>query len=288
MKWLFIAAASALSLAVTTPASTAPDPLTGPSSSWQSAPYGQRLAQNDQQQQKQLRKKQKNRVVPHTQQQKLPLQLQQKPKNKAIRNNTQQQRQLHKMPKNKALGNNQQQKLQLQQKPKDKAIGNNTQQQRQLHKMPKNKALGNNQQQKLQLEQKPKDKAIGNNLPQQKLQLQQTQRFGWDHYQPGQRPPDWKQHQNFDRGAWQRNEQARRRYHWNSYQQPQGWHYRRWTYGMTLPSLFWGRPYWINSYWDYGLPNPPYGYVWVRYGNDALLVNVENGDILRVIYALYD
>ena len=24
-----------------------------------------------------------------------------------------------------------------------------------------------------------------------------------------------------------------------------------------------------DNYWDFGLPDPPYGYVWVRYGDDA-------------------
>jgi Ni/Co efflux regulator RcnB len=33
-----------------------------------------------------------------------------------------------------------------------------------------------------------------------------------------------------------------------------------------------------------GLPPPPYGYRWVRYGPDALLVNICDGRILDVIY----
>jgi Ni/Co efflux regulator RcnB len=36
-----------------------------------------------------------------------------------------------------------------------------------------------------------------------------------------------------------------------------------------------------------GLIDPPYGYVWVRYGPDALLVNVENGLILSVMYGVF-
>lgn len=56
---------------------------------------------------------------------------------------------------------------------------------------------------------------------------------------------------------------------------------------MILPRLFWGRQYWIDSYWQFGLANPPYGYVWVRYSNDALLVNVATGRILSVEYDLF-
>jgi Ni/Co efflux regulator RcnB len=35
------------------------------------------------------------------------------------------------------------------------------------------------------------------------------------------------------------------------------------------------------------LPDPPYGYVWVRYGPDAMLVAVDNGQILSVVYGLF-
>ena len=33
--------------------------------------------------------------------------------------------------------------------------------------------------------------------------------------------------------------------------------------------------------------DPPYGYVWVRYGDDALLVDVDTGEILRVVYGVF-
>ena len=56
---------------------------------------------------------------------------------------------------------------------------------------------------------------------------------------------------------------------------------------MILPSIFWARRYWINDYWQFGLQNPPYGYVWVRYGRDAMLVDVYDGRILRVVYGLF-
>ncbi|MBU6445112.1 MAG: RcnB family protein [Alphaproteobacteria bacterium] len=120
-------------------------------------------------------------------------------------------------------------------------------------------------------------------------QIQQHQRYDWRQYQPGHRPADVNRYRrNFDRNQWQRNYRAERRFHWGSYHRPTGWFYRRWAFGMILPSLFWTRDYWINSYWSYDLPAPPYGYVWVRYGDDALLVDVETGYILRVIYGVFD
>jgi hypothetical protein len=111
-------------------------------------------------------------------------------------------------------------------------------------------------------------------------------RYDWNHYRIGHRPEGWREHQ-FDRHAWERNFYAHRRFHWHAYVRPRGWYYRRWTYGMTFPRAFWARNYWINDYGAFGLENPPYGYVWVRYGSDAVLVNVEDGRILRVVYNLY-
>ena len=117
---------------------------------------------------------------------------------------------------------------------------------------------------------------------------QQGGRYDWNSYQPGHRPPQWQQyHQNFDPRPYQWNRNARRRYHWQPYNQPPGWHYQRWAYGQVLPSPFWVRAYWINSYYDFGLGDPPYGFVWVRYGDDALLVDVESGQILSVEYGVF-
>lgn len=118
--------------------------------------------------------------------------------------------------------------------------------------------------------------------------IDRRNRHDWDRYRPGHRPPAWeRQHRHFNPGHWQRNYHADRRYRWGHYRRPPGWYYRRWVYGATLPTIFWGRDYWINSYWNYGLIDPPYGYVWVRYGGDAILVNVHTGVVLRVVYDVF-
>lgn len=116
----------------------------------------------------------------------------------------------------------------------------------------------------------------------------QSRRYDWNAYQPGHRPPQWEQfHQNFDPRPYEANRYAEHRYHWEAYREPRGWYYRRWSYGEVFPVAFWTQEYWIVSYWQFGLLNPPYGYVWVRYGPDALLVDVENGQILGVVYAVF-
>ena len=40
-------------------------------------------------------------------------------------------------------------------------------------------------------------------------------------------------------------------------------------------------------YGYYGLPYPPPGTVWVRYGDDALLIDQYTGEIVEVIYGLF-
>ena len=145
------------------------------------------------------------------------------------------------------------------------------------------------QQQQNQQRQQFQQRQLQQNQQRQQIQQrrQQPRRFDWSKYRPGQRPPDWQAHRNFDGQAWMRNYNAERRYRWQSYRRPSGWYYRRWVFGTILPMMFWTQQYWITDYWQFGLPNAPYGYVWVRYGNDALLVNVQTGYILQVRYGLF-
>lgn len=91
---------------------------------------------------------------------------------------------------------------------------------------------------------------------------------------------------NFNR----RNVTASRHYRWRgrSWNWPSGYHYQRWNFGMTLPSIFWSNNYWISDYSDYGLGAPPFGTVWVRYNDDAILIDRDTGEILEVVYDQFD
>lgn len=81
------------------------------------------------------------------------------------------------------------------------------------------------------------------------------------------------------------NANAARRYHYSqAWNAPSGWHYQRYAYGQHMPSLFYGQNYWIVNFGGFGLYAPPEGYRWVRYGNDAVLVDVSSGEIIRVEY----
>jgi Ni/Co efflux regulator RcnB len=91
---------------------------------------------------------------------------------------------------------------------------------------------------------------------------------------------------NFNR----RNVTASHHYHYRggAYHGPSGYSYHRYSYGDMLPSIYFSQDYWINDYSDYGLAYPPPGCVWVRYGDDAILIEQDNGQILEVVYDQFD
>jgi hypothetical protein len=68
---------------------------------------------------------------------------------------------------------------------------------------------------------------------------------------------------------------------------PGGWGYRRWAVGQVLPGLFLSQSYFIGNWAAYGLGPPPPGLEWVRYGPDALLVNVYTGQVVDTVYGVF-
>ncbi|HXQ09766.1 MAG TPA: RcnB family protein [Caulobacteraceae bacterium] len=79
------------------------------------------------------------------------------------------------------------------------------------------------------------------------------------------------------------------RFHWREgfWRGPPGWYYHTWFYGQILPWGWFAPDWWINDYWDYDLPVPPYGYEWVRNGPDALLVNINSGFVAEVVPGIF-
>jgi Ni/Co efflux regulator RcnB len=80
---------------------------------------------------------------------------------------------------------------------------------------------------------------------------------------------------------------ASHRFHAPGYRRPSGWYAHRWSFGEFLPAAFWARDYWLIDFADYDLPPPPYGAVWVRVGNDALLIDQDSGEIITVEYGVF-
>ncbi|MDH7640408.1 RcnB family protein [Sphingomonas oryzagri] len=126
---------------------------------------------------------------------------------------------------------------------------------------------------------------------------------GWDRGGDGR--PDWNGGSSRGRGGWNDNRGSwnsgwrnDRRYDWHSwrsshrdtyrvgrYRPPSGygWGYRRWGIGVSIDPVFFAQDYWISDPDYYRLP-PAYGsYRWVRYYNDALLIDIYSGVVVDEI-----
>lgn len=68
-----------------------------------------------------------------------------------------------------------------------------------------------------------------------------------------------------------------------AYVGPRGFRYRPLWVGYRFPaSAYYGSRYWLSAD-DYYLPQPRYGYQrWIRYGDDALLVDIRSGNVIAV------
>ncbi len=101
----------------------------------------------------------------------------------------------------------------------------------------------------------------------------------WDHR-------GWRNDNRYD---WYRYRAANRHiYRPGRYYAPyNNYRYSRIGIGFRLGSLFYSNRYWINDPWHYRLP-PAYGpYRWVRYYDDALLVDIYSGQVVDVIHDFF-
>ena len=109
---------------------------------------------------------------------------------------------------------------------------------------------------------------------------------------------NWSRHDNDRR--WSRDWRKDRRYDWSHYRNrygsvyrlgryydPYGWGYRRWSIGYNISPIYYRSNYWLDDPWMYRLP-PAYGpYRWIRYYDDALLVNIYNGMVIDVVHNFF-
>lgn len=135
-------------------------------------------------------------------------------------------------------------------------------------------------------------------------------RRDWDRNNDGRRDwdrndnrrPDWNRGNDWNRGRdfrnWDRSWRNNNRYDWQRYRSsnryayrlpryyaPGGWNYgyRRFSIGAYLFSGLFAQNYWIDDPWQYRLPPAYWPYQWVRYYNDALLVDTRSGYVVDSI-----
>jgi Ni/Co efflux regulator RcnB len=92
---------------------------------------------------------------------------------------------------------------------------------------------------------------------------------------------DWRNDRRYD---WRRYRDSHRSiFHIGIYYDPFGYNsYRPFNIGYRLYPSYYGQQYWIDP-GLYQLPYPPPGTVWVRYWDDALLVDMYSGEVVDVI-----
>jgi hypothetical protein len=103
--------------------------------------------------------------------------------------------------------------------------------------------------------------------------------------------------------SWNRDWRRDQRYNWQSYRSANrsfyrlpryespygyGYGYQRFGIGVYLDSQLFGQNYWIDDPYEYRLPEAYPPYHWVRYYNDALLVDEETGYVVDTIYDIFD
>jgi Ni/Co efflux regulator RcnB len=142
-----------------------------------------------------------------------------------------------------------------------------------------------------------------NNVVVQQQYQQQYQQRTWnrDAYRQGQ----YGQQQYYRNGGtryagnWNRDWRNDRRYDWRRYRDshrsvfhlglyidPFGYGYQPFSIGYRLPPVYFGQQYWIDPAL-YGLPYPPPGTQWVRYWNDALLIDMYTGEVVDSIQGFF-
>lgn len=90
-----------------------------------------------------------------------------------------------------------------------------------------------------------------------------------------------------DISSMRRNMQAPKHFRNGNYNAPQGYQYRHWSYGERLPRSYYVSNYWIGDFMMFGLFAPPSDLVWVRVGDDALLIDRDTGEIVQVRYGVF-
>jgi hypothetical protein len=129
---------------------------------------------------------------------------------------------------------------------------------------------------------------VVSNVPREGTQPPQRATRQWSGRNQGQWNGKWN-------GNWRNdhryNWQDRRRHHRSLFRlgvyfDPFGWGYQRYSIGWRLWPNYYSSNYWFNPT-QYGLPYAPPGYQWVRYYDDALLVDTWSGQVVDVIYSFF-
>lgn len=109
------------------------------------------------------------------------------------------------------------------------------------------------------------------------------------HTSRGHSSPNWNHNwRNNSRYDWNHHRRRHRSlFHLGFYFDPFGWGYNPYQIGWRMWPSYYSSNYWLNDPWQYRLPYAPPGTRWVRYYNDAILVDMWSGQVIDVIYSFF-
>lgn len=122
-----------------------------------------------------------------------------------------------------------------------------------------------------------------------------------DRTQWGSRDRNHTQWTSRDRDRWRGQWRNDHRYDWRNYRNqhrsifrlsayfdPFGYNnYRRFDIGFRLQPNYYSSRYWISNPYMYRLPYAPPGYQWIRYYDDAILIETWSGQVADVLYNFF-
>jgi Ni/Co efflux regulator RcnB len=95
----------------------------------------------------------------------------------------------------------------------------------------------------------------------------------------------WRSNHRYDWQDWRRHHRSH--FHLGLYFDPFGWNYQPWQIGWRLWPNYYSSRYWISDPFEYRLPYAPPGYRWIRYYDDAILVDTFTGEAVDVIHNFF-
>lgn len=102
---------------------------------------------------------------------------------------------------------------------------------------------------------------------------------------PAQWSTSWRNSQRYDWQDYRRHHRST--FHLGFYYDPFGWGYQPYMVGWRMWPSYYGSQFWLDDPWEYRLPYAPMGTRWVRYWDDAVLVDTWSGQVVDVIYNFF-
>ena len=117
---------------------------------------------------------------------------------------------------------------------------------------------------------------------------------------PGTQPPARVEQRRYSPIRWSSDWRRDSRYDWYNYRNrygslfrlgfyidPFGWGYQPYSIGWRMWPNYYRSSFWLNDPWQYRLPYAPAGTRWIRYYDDAILVDTWDGRVVDVIYNFF-